>query len=296
MKLYLNMKRIPIIALGAALLLAACTPGGGPITLESRQFSDATEHAELKFDVELPLPADKAAAEIRRQLVGVMDEDLSHIDTYEEARAFPPFDGDVNDAEALFSYYETKALEAIGAASDADIAERAAGIRESEGLTEEEKQGYISSLAGWGHEFSLKKTQETEKYVVFDAQTYIYRGGTHGGIIGAGPLTFSKRDGARITDFFLPDCLTELQPLLTKAMEKYFSTLLDGTGVEMMEILDLKDGQIPLPVWAPYPSGEGLNLVYQQYEIGAYALGMPSCILPWDEVEPFLTPAAKAIL
>ena len=79
-------------------------------------------------------------------------------------------------------------------------------------------------------------------------------------------------------------------------MEKYFSTLLDGTGVEMMEILDLKDGQIPLPAWAPYPSEEGLNLVYQQYEIGAYALGMPSCILPWDEVEPFLTPAAKAVL
>ena len=220
MKLYLNMKRIPIIALGAALLLAACTPGGGPITLESRQFSDATEHAELKFDVELPLPENKAAAEIRRQLVGVMDEALSHIDNYEEARAFPAFTGDVNDTEALFSYYESQALESIGAVSDAEANERAEAILEAEDITEEEKQQYLSHMPGWGYEFSLKKTEETDKYVVFDSQNYIYRGGAHGGIIGAGPQTFSKKDGSvrKGAEWAVEENV--LQGLMTAAQEK----------------------------------------------------------------------------
>jgi hypothetical protein len=286
-----------LIACGAVLILAAsCTTGHGPIALESRQYADSTAHSYLKMDVELPLPAGKAAAEIRRQLVDVMDEALSHIDTYEEARAFPPFDGDANDSESLFSYYESRALESIGAVSDAEARERAEAILEAEDLTDEEKQMYISRMPGWGYEFSLKKMGETDKYVVFDSENYMYRGGAHGGIIGAGPMTFRKKDGARITDFFLPDCLPELQPVLTKGLAEYFREPMEGTGLKFLDYLNLKDGLIPLSEWAPYPAEDGLHLIYQQYEIGAYAFGMPSCTLPWEDVEPFLTPEAKALL
>lgn len=286
-----------IIACSAALILAvSCTAGRGPIALESRHYADSTAHSYLTLNVELPLPAGKAATEIRRQLVGVMDEALSHIDNYEEARAFPAFTGDVNDTEALFSYYESQALESIGAVSDAEANERAEAILEAEDITEEEKQQYLSHMPGWGYEFSLKKTEETDKYVVFDSQNYIYRGGAHGGIIGAGPMTFSKKDGARVTDFFLPDSLQDLQPALTKALSEYFREPFKDTGLDFLDYIYLKDGLIPLPEWAPYPAEDGLHLVYQQYEIGAYVLGMPTCTLAWDEIDPFLTPEAKALL
>ena len=286
-----------LIACGAVLILAAsCTSGRGPIALENRQYADSTAHSYLKMNVELPLPAGKATAAIRRQLVDVMDEALSHIDTYEEARAFPPFDGDANDSEALFSYYESRALESIGAVSDAEARERAEAILEAEDLSDEEKQMYISRMPGWGYEFSLKKTEETERYVVFDSENYMYRGGAHGGIIGAGPMTFRKKDGARITDFFLPDCLPDLQPVLTKGLAEYFREPMEGTGLKFLDYLNLKDGLIPLPEWTPYPAEDGLHLIYQQYEIGAYAFGMPSCTLPWEDVEPFLTPESKALL
>lgn len=291
------MKRLFILVMAAVLVLAAsCTSGRGPLALESRQFADSTAHAYLTMGIELPVAKGKAAAEIRRQLVDVMDEALSHIDTYQEERAFPPFNGNAGDSEALFNYYEKNALEAIGAASDADVNERADNIREAEDLTEAEKQKYIAYLAGWGYEFSLKKTEETEKYVVFDSQDYVFRGGAHGGIIGAGPMTFSKKDGTRVTDFFVPDCLSDLQPLLIKGLEVYYRDFLETTQQRLLDHVTLKDGLIPLPEWAPYPSADGLELVYQQYEIGPYVDGMPTCTLAWEDVAPFLSPQAKALL
>ena len=280
----------------AVVLAVSCTSSRGPVALETRHYAESTAHSSLTMDVELPLAQGKAATQIRRQLVDVMDEALSHIDNYEEERAFPPFDGDVLDSEALFSYYEKNALESLGAASDADINDRVEGIRESDGLTEEEKERFIARLAGWEYEYTLKKVGETDGYVVFDSRNYISRGGTHGGIIGAGPQTFSKKDGSRITEFFVPDCLEELQPLLVKGLGVYYQPHFDGDPERLLGHLSLKDGKIPLPEWAPYPSENELELVYQQYEIGPYVDGMPACTLPWEEVEPFLTPQAKAVL
>jgi hypothetical protein len=34
---------------------------------------------------------------------------------------------------------------------------------------------------------------------------------------------------------------------------------------------------------------------YQQYEIASYAEGMPSFVVPYPDIEPFLTPEAKAL-
>ena len=65
---------------------------------------------------------------------------------------------------------------------------------------------------------------------------------------------------------------------------------------ELKEHLQLEGDLIPLPAWTPYPTADGLCFVYQQYEIASYADGMPAFTLPFDEVQPYLTPEARAIL
>ena len=58
----------------------------------------------------------------------------------------------------------------------------------------------------------------------------------------------------------------------------------------------MENGIVPLPSWTPYPGEDGLVFVYQQYEIASYAAGMPSFVIPYDRIQPFLTEEARRIL
>ena len=89
-----------------------------------------------------------------------------------------------------------------------------------------------------------------------------------------------------------------MQPLLTKGLISYFA----DAGEQIAEgdlrgYLTLSDEDIiPLPVWQPYPTKDGLVFTYQQYEVAPYAAGMPSFVLPYAEVEQFLTEDAAKML
>ena len=99
--------------------------------------SDAIGYIEIpSIKVELPAAGQGAAASrIRKTLVGVMDELLSHIGSYEEERLFPAYEGDTDKTDLLLEYYRDKALESIGKLSQEDYDERVASIEENDGLT-----------------------------------------------------------------------------------------------------------------------------------------------------------------
>ena len=288
------MKKSVILGMAAALVLAAaCTSSNKGFKTETRDYADSTAYAYLTIKAELPVAATEGTTVMRQTLVDVMDKALSHIDNYEQKRAFPRFEGDLNDSEALFSYYEQQALASIGALSQATVDERAAAILESETLSDAEKQAYLDNAPKWGFEFDLKKTWENDKIVVFDSQNYIYMAGAHGGIVGDGPMTFDKESGMRIRDFFEPGSVTDMQKVLRAGMETYFADRMEVLGTTLEDHLNLKDGIIPLPEWSPRPCEEGLTFIYQQYEVAAYVDGMPEFTLSYKDVKPFLLPEAK---
>ena len=288
------MKKSVILGMAAALVLAAaCTSSNKGFKTETRDYADSTAYAYLTIKAELPVAATEGTTVMRQTLVDVMDKALSHIDNYEQKRAFPRFEGDLNDSEALFSYYEQQALASIGALSQATVDERAAAILESETLSDAEKQAYLDNAPKWGFEFDLKKTWENDKIVVFDSQNYIYMAGAHGGIVGDGPMTFDKESGMRIRDFFEPGAVADMQKLLRSGMESYFGERMEAAGTTLEDHLNLKDGIIPLPEWSPRPCEEGLTFIYQQYEVTAYVDGMPEFTIPYSDVKPFLLPETK---
>ena len=289
-----------ILAVGLAVLAAvACRPSGGKdLKTETLEYEDSAAHAGLSIQVELPVSGQGAAAEnIRKKLVEVMDGLLSHIGSYEEERLFPAFEGDAGKTEALLAYYREKAMACFGKMAQEDYDERVASIEENDGLTDEQRKEILAEMPGWEYDFGLLKNRETDKYVVFLSQDFVYLGGAHGGVTGRGGLTFNKKDGLLVEQFLDPACLDAIQPLLRKGITKYFSD--DDVEISPEELdnyLFLESGIIPFPAWTPYPDEDGLVFTYQQYEIASYAAGMPNFTIPFDDLLPYLTPEAKALL
>lgn len=289
------------MAVGVAIAAAAaCRPSSGKdVKTELLDYEDSTAHSELEIKAELPKAGQGAAVDrIRAALIEVMDEQLSHIGTYEEERQFPAFEGNPDNTEELLEYYRGKALETIGKHAQEDYDERVASIEENDGLTDAEREEILSGMPGWEYDFSLLKNRETDRYVVFLSEDYVYLGGAHGGIVGRGGLTFDKKDGLLVDKFLEPTSLDAIQPLLRKGLTDYFA---DGdvevTPEELDNILFLETaGTIPFPAWTPFPTEDGLVFTYQQYEIAAYAAGMPNFILSYDDLLPYLTPEAKTLL
>ena len=97
--------------------------------------------------------------------------------------------------------------------------------------------------------------------------------------------------------------LKALQPILREGVKSYFVDVAknDGESVSDTDIKDFMDGLfiengiIPLPAAAPYLSPDGVVFVYGQYEIGAYAIGMPTFTVPYDKIEKYLTPEARRL-
>lgn len=289
-----------IFAVGLAVLAAAaCRPSGGKdLQTETLNYEDSKAHADLSIKVELPVAGQGAAADrIRASLTEVMDGQLSHIGSYEEERLFPAFEGDFSKTESLVMYYRDKALEAIGQLSQEDYDERVNSIEENDGLTDGQRKEILADMPGWEYDFSLLKDRETDRYVVFLSQDYVYLGGAHGGVVGRGGLTFDKKEGAMVEKMVDSANLDAVQPLLRKGLSQYFSdNEMEVAPEELDNILFLETGVIPFPAWTPYPSEEGLVFTYQQYEIAAYAAGMPEFTVPYADILPYLTPEAKALL
>ena len=112
-----------IFAIGLAVMAAvACRPSGGKdLKTETLNYEESAAHADLSIKVELPVVGQGAvAARIRAALVEVLDEQLSHIGSYEEERMFPIYEGDRDKTDLLLDYYRGKALEAIGKLSQED--------------------------------------------------------------------------------------------------------------------------------------------------------------------------------
>ena len=288
------------LAIGLAVAAAvACRPSGGrDLKTEIVDYEDSTAHADLSIKVELPVPGQGPAADrIRAALVEVMDEQLSHIGTYEEDRLFPAFEGDAGKTDALLKYYRDKAMESIGKLSQEDYDERVNSIEENDGLTDAEREEILADMPGWAYDFCLLKDRETDRYVVFLSQDYVYLGGAHGGVVGRGGLTFDKANGLLVEKFLDPASLDEIQPLLRKGLTQYFADEeMEISPEELDNILFLETGIVPFPAWTPYPDEGGLVFTYQQYEIAAYAAGMPNFTIPYDDLLPYLTPEAKALV
>lgn len=290
------MKKYILLIVFCAALCAACENRSREMETETLHLADSSANLHMRLNVELPLSQSAAAEAIRNSLLTLLDQQLSHLSYEDNGREFPPFSGDSRQSDLLLHYLLKEAFQRADSTAAEDVSMHRAFILENAEMTEEQKQEALSYIPLWEYEFSISRIGEGAHWIVFQSQNYQYTGGAHGGVWGAGCLTFDKRTGKRISPMIDPAQTQAIQPLLVKGLQSYYAECdAPMSAQELLDHLFIENGVIPLPGWAPYPNGEGLVFVYQQYEIASYAEGMPAFTLALDEVRPFLTPEAAKL-
>lgn len=145
---------------------------------------------------------------------------------------------------------------------------------------------------------AITKTAEGKDWVTFQFVNDVFQGGAHGSHLVFGQ-TFRKSDGRRIGwDIIrqLPE--GNLQELMRKGLVSYFAAdNEEGFKEEDLEsVLDESARYyIPMPQCPPLFTSEGILFLYNQYEIAAYAMGLPCFVLTWEKLKPHLNVTAKRL-
>ena len=247
------------------------------VSLASRYMSDSTATSAL--NVAFPV-ANKKNAQLAAAINEWISEQLGG--TYGDSA-----EGDyaklLSDTAALVDHYYA----AIKKLNDDNWKEMA------ENMQPEDLQGMqlFDSIA-------ITKTAEGKDWVTFQFVNDVFQGGAHGSHLVFGQ-TFRKSDGRRIGwDIIrqLPE--GNLQELMRKGLVSYFAAdNEEGFKEEDLEsVLDESARYyIPMPQCPPLFTSEGILFLYNQYEIAAYAMGLPCFVLTWEELKPHLNVTAKRL-
>ena len=142
----------------------------------------------------------------------------------------------------------------------------------------------------------FKKVFETCKLVTFTAETYEYAGGAHGGESLEG-CVFRKSDGRRFGwEMFTAEGKEKLRDIIKERLKKfYFKT---GSDEEFYAMLldENASYSFPLPETAPICRANGMQFIYQQYEIAPYAAGIPTCTVPYTELKGLFTTTVEPLI
>ena len=270
-----------------------------PLEIENYTFSDSSKYANISIKAVLPVAKDSVSQVIRDSLVNIIGNSIRSYQGSQMEDNKPliaKYSGDEKDAKSMLDYYSKAVFKLLNSQAKEDYDERVKYWDEDTTLTEEQRKEFKEGVTPWDYSMDVTKTSEDSTFVVFNDTEYAYIGGAHGGVFGWGGITFRFSDGSIVKDFLKDNVLKDMQPLLKKGLKEYFNENADEkikTDQQLMEQLMLPEeskGLIPLPAWTPSPDekGKGLVFTYQQYEIACYAVGMPSFVLTWEELKPFL--------
>lgn len=143
-------------------------------------------------------------------------------------------------------------------------------------------------------DIKIKKLYETDRFVSYLYTQEGFSGGAHGWYLMEGQ-TFRKSDGRRIDyDIFRAESMDELTELVK---DNIFSQYFESDKEQFENSLTMENNDFfPLPVNVPIFREDGMEFVYQQYEISCYAAGMPACVISYDLLEPFMTQAGRWLI
>lgn len=159
---------------------------------------------------------------------------------------------------------------------------------ESDAATEDE--GEMMELAfKSANEFSSSTTvmwQKKNLLTLWDSGYDYSAGAAHGMPWGAGK-TFDLKSLRILTldDIILPGGKDAVLKMVTAQLKKDYA-----------DVWDMATEPIDFPSADPSLNGEGVRFDYGAYELGAYAMGMPGVVVPYEKIKQYLTPEVKVLL
>ena len=144
------------------------------------------------------------------------------------------------------------------------------------------------------YEAEMNKAYETDQFVTYSFTSYLDLGGAHPTSVEAG-ATFRKSDGRRLSwDIVQQNKSHIFKQMLTETLCDYFGVD-DETALNSL-LWDSSSHEVPLPNTPPYLMENGIVVIYQQYEIASYAMGMPGDTIPYERIKPVLTDWAQKLI
>ena len=275
------MKKIIFLSLAVGAVLAACSG-----TKKADATDAAADNAVEESAAEEALKLDSVGYTTSAKW---FDKEMGENTGYEvDFSAQYPVAGPKLLVDSLRAYI----AKSVGAPDGTDLADgtkvmQAAGCRS---IAIARSTGSFGQMGG-EDTFSFKLIYETPKFVTFDATSYLYMGGAHGMGLSQG-VTFDAATGATIGwNIFKPESKARLEALVK-----------DGVCRQYFEVPDWKtyneqwDQEFALPGLPPAFTKDGVTFYYTSYEIGPYAVGTPTCTIPYSEMLPLMTPSAAALL
>ena len=127
-------------------------------------------------------------------------------------------------------------------------------------------------------EYKVSLLYENDTLVTMGFSDYEYLYGAHGSYVYVG-ATFNKQTGHRYdSDLLEKYGKSKQDELIKNGLKQYFEVSSDE---ELFDLLTLDDNKIPFPSNL-YVTDKGIVASYQVYEIGCYAMGMPSFLIPFE--------------
>lgn len=159
--------------------------------------------------------------------------------------------------------------------------------------------------ANMSYDIRLNKEAETDSYVTYHCLSYAYLAGAHGSTF-EGSFNIVKATGKKLSQVVDTARVKDLQPILRKGVLSYLNQQSGNesqteneeqiTDAQLNDYLFIENGIIPLPSSSPYLAKDGVHFIYQQYEIGPYAMGLVSFTVPLEKIKPYLTAEALKLL
>lgn len=244
-----------VTALAAGQYRPPVAANDEPVAAEELAAGDSVTFSFAGSDVTSDIVATVPEKGVRRAVSEWLEESLGGT-----------FDGDKGDMRAVVAHYGNMYVDKLNSIS-------------SEG---------VPDYAELSYSVRMEKIFETDKVVTYGLTIDTDLGGAHPQSMELG-ATFSKADGKRLTwDMVSSEGMTGLKHVVKEMLKDYFNAKTDDELMNCVQGVE-NVSEIPLPKMPPYMTEEGFVVMYQQYEIAAYAMGMPGDTIPYKVIKPYLT-------
>lgn len=236
------------------------------LTLTEKYDDQDSTEIMVSLDIDWPKETGKNIVSVNA-VRDWIKEHLSFLNEYKNV-----YEGNMNDANALTKFYGDSYKERFEATDD-------------------------FPAPALSFDIQVKKEFENDKCVTYTYLLDQYLGGAHGGRTHYG-ATFRKSDGKIMTNFITNNDSSDegLNNIIKKGLMKYWEIDNEETLYEYTWENAVTKYYAKLPDHSPCFVKDGLLFSYQEYEIAAYAAGAPEFIVPYAEIEKYLTPSAADLL
>ena len=264
-----------VVAIGAMMGMTGCkmVSGGGSsdsLLTDSVKFQQTDSLLSCVVSADVPAGTDSMAIGVRTFINAMLDS-MSFATAFSSSPG-PAYAGDPADGQAMVRYYGQQGVDSMRA------------------------MDHTFAMAPYSYTASVRKMADTPRYVTYSVESYCFLGGAHG---STASFTYNilKPSGRVLKATIDTAQVRKVQPLLAQGVADYVTAQGQKvTAKEVLGLLFIDNGIIPLPKCPPYLTPTGLCFIYQQYAIGPYAMGMITFTLPYDKVKPYMTTEALQLV